>query len=580
MKRNRLSAAWVAVLYLGSAACHLSTYEEIHVGLADGSVVEQDACEPSLLGEICDQRDNDCDGLTDDDDPDIWQAVSEDPQNCGSCFNVCDLPNVSLHGCRDGNCTVVSCDPGFSNLNAIDEDGCESDCVPTSNFDFCDGMDNNCDGQTDEDFDLQTDVHNCGSCGHSCVVDYADPSVASFQCVAGQCQVAVCQPGHHDIDGDVTNGCEYACNQDLPNEICDGRDNDCNGLIDDNPQGAPTCNQNGVCAGTQAQCTAGGFWDCDYAANAASNGQTYESPETADTGCDGLDNDCDGQTDEAFNVGQVCSAGYGQCRQEGHYRCTADQSGTECDAVPNMANQSPEACDGEDNDCDGEVDELTPGDSNISNFGAFVYVSSGNFTIFAYEASRPNATSSSEGVGDGGRPCSVPNRMPWSNVTDQDFDHSGDVEARALCQRLGPGWDLCTDSQWYLACAGTSSQDFPYGNGYQPLTCNGYDYGDSINTIGPQPTGALTGCARNFAGTHGGNIFDMSGNLKEWVRTTSGDFQLRGGAYNNISYQNPGTSDPRAPGLQCDGTAPAPAGTEVHLPSVGFRCCYAGDLFN
>ena len=574
MKSKDPFSPWTALLFFGLAACHLSTYEEIHADLADGSVLGQDACEPSILGEVCDQQDNDCDGLTDDDDPDIWQAVSEDPQNCGACFHVCDLPNTALHGCREGTCTVVSCDPGYSDLNAIDGDGCESDCVPTSNFDYCDGVDNNCDGRTDEDFDLQTDVHNCGSCGHSCVVDYADPSVASFQCVGGQCQVAVCQPGFYDIDGDVTNGCEYACVQDLPNEICDGRDNDCNGLVDDNPQGAPACNQQGVCAGTQAQCTSGGFWECDYAANAASNGQTYESPETAASGCDGQDNDCDGQTDEAFNVGQVCSAGHGACKQEGHYRCSSDQSGTECDATPNMANQAPETCDGQDNDCDGEVDELEPGSANITNFGAFVYVSNGNFTIFAYEASRPTATANTEGVGDSGKPCSVPNRMPWSNVTDHDLDGSGDVEVRAVCQRLGPGWDLCTDSQWYQACAGGSSQNFPYGNTYQPLTCNGYDYGDSINAIGPIPTGNLTNCARHFTGTHGGNIFDMSGNLKEWVRTASDTYELRGGAYNNVSYQN------RAPGLQCDGVAPAPNGTEVHLPSVGFRCCYAGDLFN
>ncbi len=580
MRMMRFFSVALGLASMLGTACQLSTYEEIHVGLADGSIVEKDVCEPSILGEVCDQQDNDCDGLTDDDDPDIWQAVSGDPQNCGSCFHVCDLDHVAMHGCLEGVCTVVTCDPGYSNLDASDENGCESNCVPTSNFDYCDGVDNNCDGLTDEDFDLQNDVHNCGACGHSCVVEYADPSVASFNCVDGQCVVAVCQPGHHDIDGDVSNGCEYACVEDLPYEACDGRDNDCNGLVDDNPQGAPQCNQDGVCAGTQAQCTADGYWECDYDANATSNGLVYESPETSDSGCDGQDNDCDGLTDEAFNVGQVCSAGYGQCRQEGHYRCTTDQSGTECDATPNTAAQSPEVCDGVDNDCDGEVDELVPHSTDIANMGSFVYVSSDNFTIFAYEASRPSATASSEGIGDNGKPCSVPGRMPWSNVTAIDEDSSGDAEAREVCQRLGPGWDLCTVDQWYLACAGSSSQDFPYGDSYQSLTCNGYDYGDSINSIGPVATGSLTNCARHFTGTHGGNVFDMSGNLKEWVRTSSGSFELRGGAYNNVSFpENPHTTTRRAPGLQCDGTAPAPDDTEVHLPSVGFRCCYSGNLF-
>ncbi len=563
-------AAW-CWFALGTG-CELSKYEEIHLSASDGHVVGPDVCVPAVTGEICNGRDDDCDGLVDDEDPDISSVTSSDPYNCGSCGNVCALDHVAAHGCEGGKCVIVACEEGYSDLNGQDEDGCESDCVPTSTFDYCDGIDNNCDGRTDENFDLQTDVHNCGECGRSCVVEFGDPSVASFQCVAGECQVAVCQPGHYDLNGDVADGCEYACVQDQPHEICDGRDNDCNGLVDDNPQDAPTCNQNGVCAGTQPTCTSDGYWVCDYAAQASANGLVYENPETADSGCDGQDNDCDGETDEGFNVGQVCYAGEGACRAQGQYVCNANQDGTVCNATPNMGNQSAEVCDGEDNDCDGQVDELDPTDPNLAQYGAFVYVADGNFTIFAYEASRPNATANDEGFGDSGMPCSVPGRMPWSNVTAQDLDSSGDVEVRAICQRLGPGWDLCTDAQWYRACAGSSNAAFPYGGTYQPNTCNGYDYGSTHGGVGPRPTGSLNGCARNFPGTHGGNVFDMSGNLKEWVRAGSG-FELRGGAYNNISF------DGRAPGLQCDGVAPAPPDQEVHLPSVGFRCCYNGNLF-
>lgn len=44
----------------------------------------------------------------------------------------------------------------------------------------CDGVDNDCDGSTDEDFDLTSDPANCGACGHVCE--------ASYLCVGGGCE--------------------------------------------------------------------------------------------------------------------------------------------------------------------------------------------------------------------------------------------------------------------------------------------------------------------------------------------------------------------------------------------------------
>lgn len=82
-------------------------------------------------------------------------------------------------------------------------------------------------------------------------------------------------------------------------------------------------------------------------------------------------------------------------------------------------------------------------------------------------------------------------------------------------------------------------------------------------------TGERLACVRTHAG---GDVFDMSGNLKEWVRA-GGRLELRGGAYNNVSDAGD------APGLQCDGVSPTDPNTEIHLPSVGFRCCDAGNLF-
>jgi hypothetical protein len=73
--------------------------------------------------------------------------------------------------------------------------------------------------------------------------------------------------------------------------------------------------------------------------------------------CDGLDNDCDGPVDEDFNLGMTCTVGIGECENQGAYVCTADGSGTECDAIPGTPAADDSTCDGLDNDCDGGIDE-------------------------------------------------------------------------------------------------------------------------------------------------------------------------------------------------------------------------------
>jgi hypothetical protein len=74
---------------------------------------------------------------------------------------------------------------------------------PGSQQEICDGLDNDCDGFTDEDFNFQTDVNHCGGCNQVCQLDHATAS-----CAGGQCAIASCDAGFFDCDGDATNGCE------------------------------------------------------------------------------------------------------------------------------------------------------------------------------------------------------------------------------------------------------------------------------------------------------------------------------------------------------------------------------------
>jgi len=143
------------------------------------------------------------------------------------------------------------------------------------------------------------------------------------------------------------------CNDNNPNinpgrtETCDSLDNNCNGQTDEGFNVGQSCSVGvGECARTgQFVCTA------DGSGTVCSAVPGNPAPEI----CDGKDNNCNGQIDDGFNVGQACSVGVGECLRMGVYVCKADGSGTQCNAVPGTP--TAEVCDGKDNNCDGQIDE-------------------------------------------------------------------------------------------------------------------------------------------------------------------------------------------------------------------------------
>jgi hypothetical protein len=133
---------------------------------------------------------------------------------------------------------------------------------------------------------------------------------------------------------------------DAGSETCDGLDNDCDFLIDEDVGGGDPCTNTvagvGTCPGSRTCAGATGF---------VCQGQ-IPAPET----CNFLDDNCNGTPDEGFaGLGDLCSDGVGACLRYGSMRCNAAGTGTECSVVAGTG--TTELCNEIDDDCNGDTDE-------------------------------------------------------------------------------------------------------------------------------------------------------------------------------------------------------------------------------
>lgn len=152
---------------------------------------------------------------------------------------------------------------------------------------------------------------------------------------------------------------------------------------------------------------------------------------------------------------------------------------------------------------------------------------------------------------------------------------SAEVAATACA---AAGKRLCTSDEWLLACRGAEGRTWPYGDAYDPDACNteyagGHPVCDYFGTcdgvwdsehmndpgINQQPgtldpAGASPGCVTPEG------VYDLHGNLHEWVADADGTF--RGGFYADASINGEGC-----------GYVTTAHDRGYHDYSTGFRCC-------
>ncbi len=303
-------------------------YVENDIGTCYGARTCDGICDAEpAVAEMCNQTDDNCDGRTDE----------------GISGTACTIDNAA------GSCPgTASCVNGVFNCAG-----------KTPSNETCNGSDDNCNGQTDEN-------------ATNCIVYYRDSDDDGFG-LAGDSQ-CLCQ-AYEDYSAIAKGDCNDSDINVYPGvaERCNGKDDNCDGATDE--MGALNCVEYffdgdddswGLSSDKRCLCAASGDYtatrggDCNDGDAGVSGGST----ET----CNGVDDDCDGSTDEENASG--CSEWYKDVDgdtfgDKNDHKCLCastavykvDVGGDCADGNGAINPAALESCDDVDDDCDGQTDE-------------------------------------------------------------------------------------------------------------------------------------------------------------------------------------------------------------------------------
>ncbi len=303
--------------------------------------------------EICNGIDDDCDGLIDDVDPDVVGQVTYYADSDGDTYGD---PNISITACAQ---------PANYVLDNSDCDD-QNNAINTGATEICNGIDDDCDGLID-----QADPSLTGSATWYPDTDgdsYGDPTLPLVTCNP---------PAGYVADNSDCDDTDFGINPGAA-EICNGIDDDCDGLID---QADPSLtggityfldndsdgfgNDNSIvlsCTALTGYVTVGG--DCNDNSAAINPGATEI--------CNNIDDDCDGLIDAADPSVVGGSIWYIDADGDGFgnpnsstLACTAPtgyvSNNLDCNDNSTAINpNATEICNNIDDDCDGLIDQADP----------------------------------------------------------------------------------------------------------------------------------------------------------------------------------------------------------------------------
>jgi len=358
--------------------------------------------------EVCDGKDNNCDGDTDegltetyytDSDLDGYGEEASAVDACeqptgstrvgGDCDDVnadinpeadeiCDGLDNDCDGVADGedaldptvwftdadgdgfgarSAPIVACDQPFGTVsNDVD---CDDDAygIHPGAAEYCDGIDNNCDFEIDDESAIDVATWYADEDGDG----FGDLERPSWGCSA---PTGTVENSDDCDDGDLRIHPDAA-------EVCNSEDDDCDGTIDEGFEMSTWYrDSDGDGYGDFTRVVLSCSPLAGYTANSDDcNDEEYWSHPGLAELCDEIDNDCDGVVDEELTfvdfVPDSDGDGYGAAAgpivndcipPEGHVVDTSDCDDTDSSVHPGAV----EACNGVDDDCDGTLDEDLP----------------------------------------------------------------------------------------------------------------------------------------------------------------------------------------------------------------------------
>ncbi len=292
------------------------------------------AVNPGAL-EVCNGIDDDCNSLTDDGLTFLTYYVDADGDGFG---------DASATG-------VSSCNPIFGSVTN------NTDCNDGSNAIFpgapeqCNGIDDDCDGQTDEGVVVSTWYQDADG------DTYGNPAVSQSNCA---------QPVGYVLNSTDCNDGNAAVNPGAL-EVCNSIDDDCDGSTDEGVTSTFYADADGDTYGNALVSVQACSAPVGYVADATDCDDTNGAinPGAAEV-CNSIDDDCDGQTDEGLTFSNYYvdadNDTYGDANGVAVVAC-AQPSGyvldnTDCNDGNAAVNPgATEVCNSIDDDCDGLTDE-------------------------------------------------------------------------------------------------------------------------------------------------------------------------------------------------------------------------------